>query len=314
MLSEKIYVITGGNGPERMGSLASGRDVVAALTSLGYETETFDLADVSTTMLNYIRQGVVFLTTHGWYGEDGKLQGALDLLGVPYLGSGVTASAVSMYKPSCLHVAQSLGIRTPRWTEINPDEDASVESARIFRLLGPDIFVKPSSGGGSLEARPIASEKELILFLQHVDSIHSYIAMTRICGTDISVSLLDHAGKVTCLPVLSTHYNSEFYDYDVKHNAKLRQHRCPADIPEHTRDAMESAARRLFHTLKCRAFARFDFMVDEHGTPWFLEINTLPGMSRAGNLATMANAANMSYSDLIQALVNTISNDVKYHP
>ncbi|EPZ7318175.1 ATP-grasp domain-containing protein [Vibrio mimicus] len=313
MFSEKIYVITGGNGPERMGSLASGRDVVAALTSLGYEAEMFDLADVSAT-LNHVKQGVVFLTTHGWYGEDGKLQGALDLLGVPYLGSGVTASAVSMFKPLCLHVAQSLGIITPRWTEINPNEDASVESSRLFNLLGPDIFVKPSSGGGSLEARAIASEKDLICFLQQVDSTYSYIASTYIRGTDVSVSLLDLVGEVTCLPMLATHHDSEFYDYEVKHNAALRQHSCPADIPDHTKEIMESAARNLFHTLKCRAFARFDFMVDDHGTPWFLEINTLPGMSRAGNLATMANAANISYSDLIQTLIGTISSDVHYHP
>lgn len=312
----QIRVITGGKGIERLGSLASGRDVGQALGFLNHKINVVDLVNLEDALAANADE-MVFLTTHGWYGEDGKIQGALELLGIPYTGSGVTASAVGMHKPSCLRIAQSLDLDCPVWTIAKPTncaDAAAREAARINTLLGQDVFVKPSSGGGSLGAGVAHGNKALAELLLHLEGQGELIVSKLIQGTDVSVALLQRHGSLQCLPMLATFYDGDFYSYEIKHDAGMRRHECPANLSSRTRDRMEAAARGLFKALGCNGFARFDFIVDKEGVAWFLEVNTLPGMSRAGNFSNMAYAAGMSYEDLVQCVVDTRSSTGQYRP
>lgn len=308
-----IKLITGGPGPEREGSLASGRDVFLALRSLGHEVSVVDLSSPS-LFAELGECDVAFLTTHGWFGEDGKLQGALDILGIPYLGSGTLASAISMYKPACLRMAQTLGVRCPKWKLVDAETITPKVATSIFEELGPDLFAKPTSGGGSIGAGIARSSSELLSDLQQGTPSQPRLVSEYVRGTDVTIGLLEFEGEIQVLPPLATRYEAPFYDYEVKHAQHLRSHDCPARMPCETVRGLLEAARRLFCALPCQGFARFDFIVDDAGREWFLEANTLPGLSQSGNFATMGAAAGLSYRELIGQMLKTFRSEHTYRP
>lgn len=308
-----INLITGGPGPEREGSLASGRDVKRALESLGHEVVVFDL--VSPKFLTEVDDcDVAFLTTHGWFGEDGKLQGALDILGIPYLGSGSLASATAMYKPATLRLAHLLGIPHPRWRLLEAGPVKSETTGAIYDELEPCIFIKPASGGGSIGAGIAQSAAELASTIATTQRDQPCVVSEYIRGTDVTIGILEIKGELCCLPPLATYYDAPFYDYDVKHTKNLRRHECPAAIPRETAERLAHHSRKLFQMLLCRGFARFDYIIDRQGREWFLEANTLPGLSEAGNFATMAASYGMSYLQLIDTMLETSRAALSYQP
>lgn len=304
MQEEKIVVITGGLGPEREGSLISGAAVAEALNELRFDPKVIDFRSIE-DLSEMPADALVFPTTHGWYGEDGKLQSVLDLKGIRYIGSGVTTSAICMHKPSCIRVAESLGLRCPPWTRVRVRAAPEEETKRIVDQLGGQLFLKPSSGGGSLGAAAVDSREQLEAVISRMTPADDYIVSRRITGTDVSVGLLETKDGLICFPMLATFHDAVFYDYEVKHNSALRRHECPAKLPRHTIADLETVSRRVFEALPCVGFARVDFLVDDSGDAWFLEINTLPGMSRGGNFATMAGAHGLSYTELISAILDS---------
>ncbi|MEX3968450.1 ATP-grasp domain-containing protein [Paraburkholderia sp. EG286B] len=304
MSKRDIVVVTGGIGPEREGALVSGDTVASAVAELGHNVSVVDFQSID-DLITLPKDAIVFPTTHGWFGEDGRLQSVLDLQSIHYLGSGVTASAICMYKPACLQIADALHIRCPPWTHLSLQARADEEAARIVTQLGNQLFVKPSSGGSSLGATSIDGRDALEAHIRGLRSTDDYIVCRRIVGTDVSVGLLTVETQLICLPMLATFHEAEFYDYEVKCNSALHRHECPAPIPNAAKSYMESAARRAFEAIPCSGFARADFLVDQSGDPWFLEINTLPGMSRQGIFATMASASGLSYTDLVSSMINS---------
>lgn len=311
--TRSIALITGGLGPEREGSLLSGDSVASALTTLGQPFAIIDAAD-SAALGRIAENDVAFLTTHGWWGEDGKLQGYLEMLRIPYLGSGVLASATAMHKPTANAIATAADLAVPPWSEVDWQSDANEEALRLTNTLGLDLFVKPSSGGGSLGASRLRGEKEVHEWLVTAVGAAPFIASPFVQGCDVSIAVIEDAeGNLTVLPPLSTTYDADYYDYEIKHDVSLRSHQCPADLTEALASQTQAESERLFKAMGCRGLARLDFLVRDNSA-CFLEINTLPGLSRQGNLAQMAYAAGMSYEQLIEVLVRRITQTQGYTP
>lgn len=309
----RVLLITGGSGPERAGSLHSAEDAVPALSRLGLRCDIRDLNDLDHAEL--ANCDMAFLAIHGWWGEDGKLQGALELAGVPYNGSGVAASAIAMHKPLCNRIAENAGLNVPRWMACDR-RDASDGSARaLFDAFDGRIFLKPVSGGGSQGACIVDSPIALGKCLRAAAAEGApLLACACIEGLDITVAVFEECGELTVLPPLAIHHNAPFYDYATKRAPAARRYECPAALPGATDAALRQHARRMFMALGCSGYARFDFMVDRHATPWFLEVNTLPGLSRQGNLATMAARHGWDYDHLIARIVSSIGAHKRYRP
>jgi D-alanine-D-alanine ligase len=297
----RALLITGGSGPERRGSLASAVDVAAALEQLGVESTVCDLDDLDHAAL--AEHDLAFLAIHGWYGEDGKLQGLLELAALPYNGSGVAASAVAMHKPLCNRVAAEAGLAVPRWIVLTPQRC----DAELLERFGGRVFVKPASGGGSLDAGVVGDVDEL---RSRCDAACGQgielLACEHIAGIDVSVGIVECDGAPRVLPELATRHDAEFYDYAVKHDASRRRHECPSRLDAPVVQSLREQSLRMYRALGCRGYMRADFIVDADGRAWFLEVNTLPGLSRAGNLATMAAAAGWTYTELIDHILATI--------
>lgn len=310
----KVLVVTGGAGPEREGSLVSGAHAAEALRELGFDCAVRDLNELAHGELR--EHDVAFLAIHGWYGEDGKLQGILDLAGVPYTGSGVAASAVSMHKPLCNRIAESAGLHVPAWMELNDREPLMSQAEGVFGKLGGQVFVKPTSGGGSIGAGVVTDAASLRDRVATAAETHgnSMLASRRVLGTDVTVGLVEVDGQVLVLPPLATYYDSEFYDYTTKHDPELRRHKCPPRFGEASLEMLRQHSTRMFHAVGCRGYARVDFLVDAEELPWFLEINTLPGLSRLGNLATMARVLGWSYERLVDHVLSTALRRPGYLP
>lgn len=312
---QSVALLTGGPGPEREGSLISGADVSAVLGAYDIRMNVIDL-NAPERIAGAQSADAAFLTTHGWWGEDGKLQGALELLGIPYTGSGVLASATAMHKPTACRLAESVGVRTPEWSLVDLVASPEQEAQRLTRVLGNALFIKPTSGGGSLNAGVCQGAEQVSDFLLGQRDVgQQFMASRLIQGIDISVGLLSgRDGKLSPLPTLATHYDRPFYDYEVKHNRALRRHSCPADLTAAAEKEVTEAALAVAAALGVSGVARVDFLCDGDGQPWFLEVNTIPGMSRHGNLAQMAIASGLSYEGLVLSVLQTAGMKTGYTP
>ncbi|NUK28060.1 D-alanine--D-alanine ligase family protein, partial [Streptomyces lunaelactis] len=231
----RIGVLFGGDSPERPGSIASAEAACKALTVRGLTAELIDLRGLDLTALKG-RADVVLLASHGLGGEDGKIQGALDTLGIPYTGSGVKASALGMHKPAFKELLGARVIDTPRWVDVHPAHSTATTVSIAAMTLAFPVFVKPASGGGSLEAGIARDHAELTSLLeQHREQPYTeYMVEEYIVGTPATIGVLDIAGEATVLPVHTVETDREFYDYEAKHDLHLRRETCPADLPDLT--------------------------------------------------------------------------------
>ncbi|WHM36607.1 D-alanine--D-alanine ligase [Streptomyces sp. BPTC-684] len=311
----RVGVLCGGASPERPGSLASGEAAAKALAEAGLMTELIDMADTALSALRD-RIDVALLGLHGLGGEDGKVQGALDTLGIPYTGSGVLASALGMHKPTFKTLAVQQRMDTPRWTMRQPE--VSIESTiNTVRLtLGFPVFVKPSSGGGSLAAGIARDDAELRALLTRADGdpYTEFMIEEYVPGLPCTVGLVEVEGRLRTLPVHDVETDREFYDYTAKHDPAQRREHCPSILPAPTTENMQYLARRVFQMIGAHGVLRVDFLATKGGRVTMLEANTLPGLSQRGNLATMARAGGIPYPELIKHLIRTAYTKPGYLP
>ncbi|MER5603515.1 D-alanine--D-alanine ligase [Streptomyces sp. NPDC002265] len=311
----RIGVLCGGNSPERQGSIASGEHASKALAAAGITTELIDLGDTPLTALPG-RIDVALLGLHGLYGEDGKVQGALEVARLPYTGSGVLASALGMHKPTLKYLFTQARIDTPAWVPV--DRDISVEStlSAVRHTLGYPVFVKPASGGGSLAAGIARDEAALRAMITPTDDEQygEYMIEEYVQGIPATVGLIEVDGRLVTLPVHDVEPKSEFYDYAAKHDPALRVEHCPSILPATTTESMQYIAKRVFRMIGAHGVLRVDFIAGINGRTTVLECNTLPGLSERGNLATMAKAGGIPYGTLMQHIVRTAYTKPGYLP
>ncbi len=337
----KIVILAGGLSPERNVSLSSGCKVCAALRERGHEAALVDMylgtagepaalfdAPIPEELTRIGRQApdlaavraarrsggagqfgpgvlelcrladVVFLGLHGACGEDGRVQAAFDLLGIPYTGAGHLGSAIAMDKDLTKRMVAPLGVQTPRWELIR--YTAEDIPALTTRLELPCV-VKPVASGSSIGVSIVREREELPAALEDglscggVCVIEQYIA-----GREIQVGILEERA----LPSIEIIPKEGFYDYENKYQPGAAEEICPAPIPEEWEKRLGEAALTVFHALGLSVYSRADFIVTEDGTPWFLEINTLPGMTPTSLLPQEAAAVGIGYGELCERIIN----------
>lgn len=245
---------------------------------------------------------VIFPNLHGEYGEDGRLQGLLDYLRLPYVGSGVPASAIGADKDLCKQFMKASGIRTPQ-SELAAADGRPQESSGIdFPLM-----VKPAAGGSSIGMSLVRSRDELTAALETARQVgaHKVLLEQFIPGRSVSVPVLDLPGYTQILSTVSIDAPGDFYDAESKldeHGLGLVSYAEETERPA-CQDLLEEYAMRLWQSLDCRGFARVDFIIDGQGRPWALEINTVPGLSRDSNFAVAARKSGLTYDRVIVALL-----------
>ena len=299
----RVALLCGGWSDEREVSLASGRECLAALTQAGFgHVDLLDVADPS--FVHTIADGgydVAFVALHGRYGEDGCVQGFLELLGIPYTFSGVLASAVASDKAMAKDVYREHGIPTP--ADILLFEGDPFEPDVVVEALGLPLFVKPVSNGSSYGISRVDKADQLPEAVREAFAFGPRVLVERaVSGTEITVPVFgnDHPDA---LPAVEIRYDSAFYDLDAKYEDPAKHHVIPPSLPESTVRRAQELACRAHVALECSGASRSDFIVDETGTPYMLETNVVPGMTPSSLMPDSARRAGMGFSDLCRRLV-----------
>lgn len=309
----RIAVFCGGISKER--SFVSGKEILKSLKRQGYNAFLIDPKhdDICQKLTN---ADVVFLAIYGRYGEDGKIQGFLETLKIPYTGSGVLASALGMNKTVFKNILMFYKIPVLKYEIFNDKNNFIKEARRIINVLGLPLFLKPVSEGGSLGSAVIHTKKELVETVKKnlKKGFDKYMAEEYIAGKSVTIGLFENKRGIKCFPVLETVSKEEFYDFKSKYNPEFRTYHCPANLPERTYKLVQKLAKRCHRLIGCHGYSRVDFMIDKEDKPFVLEINTLPGLSPRGNMVTMAKKAGISYNKLIIKILKTAFTKPSYLP
>jgi D-alanine-D-alanine ligase len=287
----KTAVLMGGPSAEREISLISGKAVLAALKEKRVDAHAFDPAERDLFELR--REGFerVFIALHGRFGEDGTVQGALEVLGIPYTGSGVMASALAMDKWRTKLVWEASGIPTPRYAMVRADSDWE----RVARALGLPLIVKPAREGSTLGITKVRTAVDMLPayeFAARFDEL--VIAEEFVEGQELTASILGE----TALPLVRIEAPGGNYDYQNKYFTDDTKYHCPAGVRPEIEEEIRRVALKSFRVLGCRGWGRADVMLRPDGSYSFLEMNTSPGMTGHSLVPMAARAAGLSYPDL----------------
>jgi D-alanine-D-alanine ligase len=300
----KIAVLCGGKSAEREVSLRSGAQVQDALRGLGHEVTRVDI-DLKTW--DVLRDGgfdCVFNALHGRFGEDGTVQGMLELLDLPYTGSGILASAMCMDKARAGRLMAAEGIHVPEFEELEVKEGVAAETVeRLVQSYGLPLVVKPAREGSTIGLTIAKDEDAIASGLVLAARYDRRVVVQRFqAGTEITVGVLA-TPDLQVLPTLEIVSENPVYDYDAKYTPGHSHHIIPARIPESAREAAADTAGRAFTLLGCSGMARVDIIVDSTGVPWVLEVNTVPGLTALSLLPDAARAAGIEFDQLCRRLV-----------
>lgn len=289
----KVAVMLGGTSAERPVSLNSGNAVLAALTRQGIDAHAFDPATRSLGDLMSGEFDRVFIALHGRYGEDGCMQGALELLGIPYTGSGVMASAVGMDKWRTKLLWRAAGLPTADWAML----DATSDFAAIEARLGLPIFVKPAREGSSIGMSKVTEAGTLQAAYEKAAEHDALVLAEKfIDGAEFTVGIVGDSA----LPLIRLQPAAEkdFYDFEAKYLRDDTQYHCPAGLPDAQEVTLRKLALDAFRLLGGRGWGRVDLMTDRLGNPYLLEVNTSPGMTDHSLVPMAARVAGIDFDAL----------------
>ena len=286
----KVAVLFGGKSAEREVSLKSGAGVLAALQRQGVDAHAFDPAERPLDELRAFDRAFIML--HGRYGEDGTIQGALELMGIPYTGSGVMASAVGMDKWRTKLLWRAVGLPIPEFVMLDENSDF----AAVERQLGLPLFVKPACEGSSIGVSKVRQPGELQTAWREAAKHDALvIAEQAILGGEYTVAILGEQ----VLPIIKIVPATDFYDYEAKYLRDDTQYLCPCGLPEAREMELRAQALEAFLALGCRGWGRVDFLMDDAGRAYLLEVNTSPGMTDHSLVPMAARVAGISYEQLV---------------
>jgi D-alanine-D-alanine ligase len=293
----RVGVLLGGRSGEREISLMSGGGVLEALLSKGVDAHPFDPGLRCPSELANEKLDRVFIALHGRYGEDGTIQGLLELLDIPYAGSGVLASALAIDKIATKLVWLSSGLSTPEFQELKADSDWNA----VVKHLGLPLIVKPAHEGSSLGLTKVKSVEELPGAYQLAAAMDKkVIAETCIIGDELTCPLVGYGNDAEALPVIKIIPPQANYDFHHKYFSDETQYLCPTGLAPEVNSAVQDLALAAYRTLGCRAWGRADVMLDQKtGKPYLLEMNTSPGMTSHSLVPMAAKAAGVEYSELV---------------
>ena len=298
----RVGVLLGGRSGEREISLMSGNGVLDALVSKGVDAHAFDTGLRCPTELAKEKFERVFIALHGRYGEDGTIQGLLELLNLPYTGSGVLASALSIDKIATKQIWLSNGLSTPEFEELTASSDWNA----VVKKLGLPLIVKPAHEGSSLGLTKVKSIDELpAAYLLAAGLDQKVIAETCIVGDELTCPLVGQGNTAEALPVIKIIPPQANYDFHHKYFSNETQYLCPTGLAPEVNERVQELALASYKALGCRTWGRADVMLDQKtGKPYLLEMNTSPGMTSHSLVPMAAKAAGVSYADLVLWLLS----------
>ncbi len=304
-----VAVVMGGPSAEEQISLSTGRAMAAALRGKGYNVKEIRLVPhIFSEQVKESGADVVVIAVHGLYGEDGRLQSALEMMGIPYTGSGVLASSVSMNKLTAKRVFLGSNIPTPDYIFLHRRDRGKQDMIRaITDKFSLPVVVKPVSQGSSLG---VTIEKETSGLQKALDDAFQYdeevLVEEYIAGQETSVCMMRlKDGSVKVWPVVLIHPHSEWYDFNAKYSAGGVDHLVPAPLPEDITRTLKDISVKAFEVLGCAGVARTDCMIDKDGKCYVLEMNTVPGMTPTSLVPDAARAEGTDFGDLCEMILET---------
>ncbi|CDS53665.1 D-alanine--D-alanine ligase [Polaromonas sp. CG9_12] len=307
----KVAVLMGGRSAEREISLMSGQGVLQALRSQGVDAHAFDPSERDLGDLKKEGFARCFITLHGRFGEDGTVQGALELLGIPYTGSGVMASSMAIDKVMTKRVLLSENLPTPRYVLLRRGGYSPAEVDGVADTLGLPLIVKPAREGSSLGLSKVAERAGLAAAVALAEKMDADILCEQfVSGDEVTCPVLGTGAQARALPVIRIVAPEGNYDYQNKYFTDTTQYLVPCGLPAGEEQAIQQLVLQAFRTLNCRGWARADVMIDQATRkPYLLEINTSPGMTGHSLVPMSARAAGISYEALCVRVLETAALD-----
>ena len=308
-MREKIAVLMGGRSLEREVSLASGKRVCEALEAAGYYVLALDVTTDLVATLRSERPDAAYIALHGKYGEDGTIQELLEFLGIPYTGPGVVASALTWDKSVAKHLFAENGIATPAWLTLTADAFKEMGAATAIDLMGEvvggfPVAVKPSRQGSALGLAKCDTAEQLAEALLDALGYDTAAIVERwVDGTELAVSVLGSDDDLQVLPPVEIVPKAGLYDFSARYAEGETDFFVPARVSEQVAAAAIESAAKVHRVTGCRDVSRVDMVVDAQGTPWVLESNTSPGMTETSLLPMAAEAADMSFQDVVSTVI-----------
>ncbi len=296
---KRVGVLAGGQSGEREVSFRSGGGVLNALQAAGIDAVMVDPEPNLAGQLLDAGVDVVFNALHGGAGENGTIQGVLEMLGIPYSGCGVLASALTMDKPLTQAVLRDKGLPVPEHVPISPATSSAELEAAIERL-GVPVVVKPACEGSSLGVTICKSEQEALEVAGELTRQYGRSLFEKFTdGTEITVGVLGWHERTRSLPVLELVPQKEFYDYEAKYTKGMTDLICPARISEQHAAQAQQVALKAHQVTGCHGISRCDMHLDSSGQIWIHDINSMPGLTETSDVPHEAEALGMSYQELV---------------
>jgi len=298
MKKKKIGVLMGGLSREREVSLRTGKAILKALIEKGYAASPIDVGQEIAETLIKEKIEIAFIALHGRYGEDGTIQGMLELMGIPYTGSGVLASALALDKIMAKKFFVCENIPTPTYEVFQRDE-IDKDLLRVPSLSLP-LVVKPAREGSTIGVSIVRKEEELVPALREAGKYDDEILLEEFMkGKEITVGILHDIP----LPIIEIVPRSGFYDYHSKYTKGETEYIIPARIPREQYLYAQEISLKAFHVLGCSGCARVDLMTDEGGNPFVIDVNTMPGMTETSLIPKAASYAGINFEDLVERIL-----------
>ena len=293
----KIGVLLGGNSAEREVSLASGKAISAACKELGHNVLDLDPEfDVRLLVSDLLTVDLVFNGLHGGDGENGVIPGFLQSLGVKYTGSKTEASAICMDKRISKALVHRKDLLTPNWVSLANNDPLPSVGDMVF-----PVVIKPNDQGSTIGLTVVKDESELDDAIELARQFANVVLIEEfIAGKEITVTVIGDKAY----PIVEIVPSHGLYDYECKYNQGMTEYFCPANIDKDLTKAIQESALKIHKLLGCRHYSRADFRLDENGKAWFLELNTLPGMTETSLVPKAAKASGLSFPELIQTIIN----------
>ena len=296
----KVAVLFGGTSAERDVSLASGNAVLKALVDQGINAIGIDPKVDDITLLK--KQGFdrAFIALHGRGGEDGVIQGFLTTLGIPFTGCDVLSSAIAMDKSKTKQIWQSLQLPTASYQVVVKESFDESQCATIIAQLSGSVMVKPLNEGSSIGMAKACNSEQLKAALQEAFKFDNKVLLESwITGSEYTVAMLNGL----TLPAIRMHTDNEFYDYQAKYQSTETQYYCPCGLEDDALAVLNKIANEAFSAIGCTGWGRVDFMLDEQGNWFLLEVNTVPGMTPTSLVPKAAKQAGYSFEQLVAEIL-----------
>ncbi|MDB5752668.1 MAG: ddlA [Ramlibacter sp.] len=312
----KVAVLMGGHSAEREVSLMSGGGVLQALLSRGVDAHAFDPAERDLSELKRDGFQRCFIALHGRFGEDGTVQGALELLGIPYTGSGVMASAISIDKVMTKRVWIAENVPTPRYTLLRRGSYEHEQVIRVPDDLGLPVIVKPAREGSSIGVAKVEGYSDMQAAVDAAAVLDADVLCEQfVAGDEVTCPILGTGDQARALPVIRIVAPAGNYDYQNKYFSDDTRYLVPCGLPAGEEEAIQDLVLKAYRVLGCRGWGRIDVMVDATTRkPYLLEINTSPGMTGHSLVPMSARAAGISYEDLCLQLLASAALDQLRQP